>query len=105
MNGCRSRARFSAAMSGAGTLAAACPQLDRTIRDADAESGADRAFYQTNVTAMRARQFGRNGKAKPGAAGAGRALERLEHMLARLIRNSRASVGNLDHHHRAFTAA
>ena len=62
-------------MSGAGTLAAARLQLDRTVRNGDAEGGADRALDQPNVTAMRARQFGRNSKAEARAAGAGRALK------------------------------
>src|SRR6202034_4806112 len=40
-----------------------------------------------------------------GTAGAGRALERLEQMGARLFRKARAGVGYFDHHHRALAAA
>ena len=42
---------------------------------------------------------------KPGAAGARGALERLEHMGARLFGDARAGVGHLDHHHAAFAPA
>ncbi len=42
---------------------------------------------------------------RPGAAGAGRALERLEQMRARRARKPGAGVGHLDHHHRALAPA
>ena len=36
---------------------------------------------------------------KPGAAGAGRALERLEQVRARLFRHARPGIGDFDHDH------
>jgi len=49
-------------------------------------------------------QFGRDGKTEAGAAAASRSLESFEQMLARLGGKSRSGVGDLDHHHGAFTA-
>ncbi len=54
---------------------------------------------------MRAHELGGDRKPKPGAAGAGRTLERLEQMRARLFGKTGTGIGNLDHDHRAFTAA
>src|SRR5262249_26865239 len=83
-------------------LAAAGLQLDRAVRDGQAEGRADRALDQADLAAMGAHQLGRDGEAKPGAAGAGRALERLEQMRARRLGNARAGVRHLDLDHGAL---
>ena len=64
--------------------AAAALEVDGAIRDADAEGGADGAFHQANLAAVRAHQLGDDGKAEADAAGARRAGKRLEQMFARL---------------------
>ena len=53
---------------------------------------------------MGADQFGRNGKAKPGAAMRDRTLECLEQMCARPGRHAGAGVGNLEDGHGALAA-
>ena len=58
-------------------------ELHRPVRDGDAERRADGAFDQGNRAAVGADQLGGDGEPKAGAAGAVRALERLEQMLAR----------------------
>src|SRR6266849_1064990 len=66
-------------------LAAAAVELDRAVRDGEAEGRPDGAFDQANLAAMRAHQLGHDGKPEADAAGAGRALERLEQMRARAL--------------------
>ena len=66
-------------------LAAPAVELDRAVRDGDAEGRADGALDQLDLAAMGAHQLGRDGEAEAGAAGAGRALERLEQVRARLL--------------------
>src|SRR5258707_11527960 len=80
-------------------------EIDRAVRDREAEGRPDGAFDEANLAAVRARQFGHDGKAEPDAAGAGRALERFEQMRARFLRKPGAGVGDLDHHHRALAPA
>ena len=70
--------------------AAAGAQFHRAVGNSQAERRADGAFDQADLAAMGAHQFGGDGKAKPGAAGAGRALERLEQMRAAPCRKSPA---------------
>src|SRR5215470_2891461 len=65
-------------------LAAPRLQVDRLVGDGEPEGGAERAVDQVDLAAMGADQLGGDGEAEPGSAGAGRALERLEQMLARL---------------------
>src|SRR5438874_9892297 len=86
-------------------LAAARVELDGAVRDGDLEGGADRALNQGNLAAMGAHQLGGDRQPKPGAAGAGRALERFEQMDARLLGNSRPGIGHFDHHHGALPHA
>src|SRR5262249_33382396 len=83
-------------------LAAARLQLDRAVGDGQAERRADRAFDQPDLAAMGARERGGHREAEPGAAGAGRALERLEQMRARLLGNAGAGVRHLDLDHGAL---
>ena len=80
-------------------------KLDGAIRDRQAQGGADRALDQTDFAAVGTHQFGGDRQSKPGAAGAGRALERFEQMRACLVRKAWSGVGNFHHHHRAFTPA
>ena len=71
---------WGASPSRAGALATPAADIDRAIRNGETERGADGAFDQADFTAMGAHQLGDNGKAEPGAACAGRALERFEQM-------------------------
>src|SRR6266508_5917040 len=82
--------------------AAPRPQLDRAVGDADAEGRADRALDQLDLAAMGAHQLGRDGEAEPGAAGPGRALERLEQVAARLVGDAGPGIRYFDHRHRAL---
>src|SRR6185437_9022701 len=59
-------------------------ELDRAIRNGEAEGRADGAVDKIDVAAMCAHQLGRDRETEAGAAGAGRALERFEQMLAGL---------------------
>src|SRR5262249_39245639 len=86
-------------------LAAAGVEIDRAVRDREAEGRADGAFDQADLAAVGAHQLGHDGKPEPDAAGAGRALEGFEQMRARLLREPGAAVGDLDHHHRALAPA
>src|SRR5271156_4703615 len=80
-------------------------KLDGAIGNGEPQGRADRALDEADIAAMRAHQFGGDGEAEAGAAGAGRALERLEQMLARLRRKARPGIGHFDHDDRAFAAA
>src|SRR5262249_45409057 len=80
-------------------------QLDRAVRNDEPEGRPDRALDQADLAAVGAHELGRDPQPEPGAAGAVRALERLEHMRARLRRDARAGVGDLDHHHGALAPA
>src|SRR5262245_62081445 len=71
-------------------FAAARLQLDRTVRDGHAEGCPDRALDQPDLAAMGADELGGDGEPEPGAAGAGRALKRLEQVRARLLGNAGA---------------
>src|SRR5262249_3812973 len=63
-------------------LAAAGVEIDRAVRDREAEGRADGAFDQADLAAVGAHQLGHDGKPEPDAAGAGRALEGFEQMRA-----------------------
>ena len=71
-------------------------QRHRAIRNRDPEGRADRAFHQMEIAAMGADQFGCDSQPEPGAAVAGRALERLEQMLAGLGGHARTGIRDLD---------
>src|SRR5262249_38756112 len=86
-------------------LAAAAVELDRAVGDDDAKGRADGAFDQADLAARGAHQLGDDGEPGPDAAGAGRALERLEQVRARPLAEPGAGVGHLDHHHRALAPA
>src|SRR4051794_38724220 len=88
--------------SGPRPLAATGTDIDRPVRDDEAERGADGALDEADVAAVRAHQFCRDREPKPGAAAPGRALEGLEQMSARFLRNAGAGVGDFDRHDRAF---
>ena len=88
-----------------GAGAAMGGKLHGAIRNGEPQRRADRALDQTDFAAMRTHELGSDGKPEPGTAGAGRTLERLEQMRARLFGEAGAGVGNLDHDHRAFTTA
>ena len=94
----RSRSRARA-------LAAAGVELDRPVRDGEAEGRPDGALDQADLAAMGAHQLGHDGEPQPDAAGAGRALEGLEQMRAGALGEPRAGVGHLDHHHGALAPA
>src|SRR5262249_14445259 len=79
-------------------------EIDRAVGNGDTEGRADGALDQADLAAVRTHQFGDDGKPEPDAAGTGRALEGFEQMFARLCREPRAGVGDLDHHHRALAA-
>jgi hypothetical protein len=53
-------------------------ELDRAVGNGEPEGRPDGAFDEADLAAVGAHELGRNRKAEPGAAGAGRALERLE---------------------------
>src|SRR5947209_5658354 len=59
-------------------LAAVRVEIDRAVRNREAEGRADGAFDEANLTAVGAHQFGDDGEPEPNTAGAGRALERFE---------------------------
>src|ERR1700720_846560 len=80
-------------------------KLDGAIGNRQPQGRTDRALDQANFAAMGAHQFGGDRKAKSGAAGASRTLESFKQMRARVVGKTGAGVGNLDEHHRAFTAA
>src|SRR6516164_8261098 len=82
--------------SRAGALVAAGLKLDRPVRNLDAEGGADGSVHQVDLAAMGAHQLGGDGEAEAGAAGAGRALERLEQMGPRAFGEARPGIGHLD---------
>src|SRR5271154_1493478 len=77
-------------------------QLHRPVRDHDPERGPDGALDQRDGAAMGADELGGDGKPKPAAAGAAGALERLEQMIARLLRNAGAGVGYFHDRDRAL---
>src|SRR6058998_1763000 len=54
-------------------LAAVRVEIDRAVRDREAEGRADGAFDQANFAAVGAHQFGDDGEPEPYTAGAGRA--------------------------------
>src|SRR5262245_65430307 len=64
-------------------------EIDRAVRDREAEGRADGAFDQADLAAVGAHQLGHNGKPEADAAGAGRALERFEQMRAGFFGKSR----------------
>src|SRR5262245_8782487 len=97
--------RAKSPRSGAGALAAARVQIDRAVGDGEAEGRPDGALDQADLAAMGAHQLGGDGEAEAGAAGAGRALKRLEQVGPRLLRQARSGVRHLDHHHCALAAA
>src|SRR6185369_13331726 len=80
-------------------------QLDRAVRHHDPEGGADGAFDQVDVAAVGADQLGGDREPEPAAAGPAGALERLEQMLARLLRHAGAGIGHLQNRHRALATA
>src|SRR6516225_11925035 len=86
-------------------LAAPGVEIDRAIRDRQAEGRADGAFDQADLAAVGAHQLGHDGEPEPDAAGAGRALERFEQMRAGLLREPWPGVGDLDQHHCALAPA
>src|SRR6187401_46150 len=86
-------------------LAAPGPDIDRAVRNGEAESCADRAVDQADVAAMRADKLGRDGEPEPGAATPRGALERLEQMRARPFGDAGAGIGDLDRHDRALAPA
>src|SRR5260370_23051788 len=98
-------ARAVSASSRPCPLAAPRVEIDRAIRNRQAEGRADGAFDQADLAAVGAHQLGHDGEPEPDAAGAGRALEGFEQMRAGLLPESRAGVGDLDHHHRALAPA
>src|SRR5215510_11927476 len=81
---CRRRRPGPARPSRAGALVPPGPQLDGAVRNGHPEGRPDGALDQPDLAAMSAHQLGRDRQAKAGAAGAVRALERLEQMRARL---------------------
>src|SRR5271154_6459320 len=96
---------YPCAMSSMSSSPAMRGKLHGSVGDGQPQRRADSAFDQADVAAMRAHQFGGDGEAQPGAAAAGRALERLEQMRARLFREARAGIGHFDYRHRALAAA
>src|SRR5260221_14522115 len=80
-------------------------ELDRTVRDGEAEGCADGALHELDLATVGADELGGDGEAEPGSAAARGRLEGLEQMLARPGREARAGVRHLDHRHRAFAAA
>src|SRR5262245_47842324 len=66
-------------------LAAPGVEVDRPIRDGQAEGRPDGAVDQADFAAVGAHQLGHDGEPEPDAAGAGRALEGLEQMRARAL--------------------
>src|SRR5437868_13974079 len=86
-------------------LAAPGAELDRAVRDDDAEGRADGAVDQADLAAMGADQLGRDRKAKSRAAAACRALKCLEQMRARSVIHTRPGVGHLDHRDGALAPA
>src|SRR5262249_56917393 len=78
---------------------------DRPIWNNEAEGGADGAVAQRDLSIMGTHQLGHDREAEPDAAGAGRTLERLEQVSARLLGQSRAGVRDLDHRHRTLAPA
>jgi len=54
-----------------GSGAAVRRKLHGTVRNGEPQGGADCSFHQADFAAMGPHQFGRDGKAKAGAAGAG----------------------------------
>src|SRR5204862_1706994 len=77
-------------------LAAPRVEIHRAVGDGQAEGRADGAFDQADLAAVRAHQLGDDREPEPDAAGAGRALERLEQMRAGFLRPSRTGIGDLD---------
>jgi hypothetical protein len=65
-------------LSRARALAAVGVEIDRPVGNGDPEGRADRTLDQADLAAVRAHQFGNDGKPEPDAAGAGRALEGFE---------------------------
>src|SRR5262249_54825484 len=61
-----------------GAPAAAGVEIDRTIRDRQAEGRADGAFDQADFAAVGAHELGHDGEPEPDAACAGRTLEGFE---------------------------
>src|SRR4029077_11758816 len=86
----------------AGALVAPRIEFDGAVRDDDVERRPDGAFGEADLAPMGAHELGRDGETQPGAAGARRALECFEQMLARLGGEAGPGVGDLDHHHRAL---
>src|SRR5436305_1024639 len=99
------QARISRGASGSDPLAAPRAEFDCAIGDDDAERGADRAVDQPNLATMGADQLGRDRKPEPGAAAAGRPLERLEQMRARSFAHTGSCVGHFDHRDGALAPA
>src|SRR5262249_56626380 len=77
----------------------------RPVRDDDPEGRPDRALDQVDLAVMGAHELGGDRKSEPTAAGAARGLERLEQMLARLLRHAGPGVGDLQDRDRAFAPA
>src|ERR1700741_2946067 len=86
-------------------LAADGEQFHRAVRDHDPEGGADGAFDQLDFAAMGADELGGDGEAEPAAPWAAGGLERLEQMLAGLLRHAGAGIGDLQDRDSALAAA
>src|SRR6185437_9100165 len=71
-------------------------EFHRAVRNDDAEGGADGALDELNMAVMGADQFGGDREPEPAAAGPAAALERLEQMVARLLRHARTGIGHFE---------
>src|SRR5437868_6963537 len=91
--------------SGPRPFAAHVMEFHRAVRYGDPEGGANGAFHEVDVATVGADQFGGNRQPEPAAVGPARALESLEQVVAGLLRNAWAGVGNLQDGNRALASA
>ena len=101
----KARAAFVPERSGAGAFGAAFVQNHGAVRNDDAEGGAERAFQEPDLAAMRAHELGRDHEAEARAAAACRALKRLEQVRAGAFGQAGPCIGHLQHDDRALAAA
>src|SRR3974390_3537741 len=80
-------------------------EVDRAAGNGDVESCPYRPRHQADIAAVRVHQLGGDGKPEASTARAGRALECLEQMGARLFRHALAGIRHLDHHYATFAPA
>src|SRR5262249_31012155 len=88
--------------SGACALTAFAVQIDSPVGDCDAEGSANCARHKTDLSAMRAHEFGGNSKAEACSTGPSRTLERLEQVSTRLFGHALAGIRDFNHDHATF---